>query len=430
MNSVRLPLSALLLLPALTVFSQPVVGPEVLSDPLPVVPPVISAAVPSVAMARDRTGVAIAWAMPNAQGATRIYVARLNATAHVEGTVREIALASPPPESYGVEPLATATASVCPSLAPSVSGDGFTLAWTEVVGPPPLPYARAAYCQLDAALRPSPGALLLYPINPSAPAIVRSSKSRTWIAVNGVVVEMKENGTVSGSLNGGFASDMTVATDFPQIVGSLRRVVGFTCIPGLPLGPPSCTPQPHLWGCPEECRIYEYATQFSFTALYRTSEETSFSYVSDAQPAVETDGHDLLIAWFDGAQVSGGAVLAARIDPASFDFLGALNTPQRLGTFARDVGPTRPAIATDGERYVVVWRTTSSAGRHDIAGASLDGNGIVTSFSVASSSADELDPSIVAVGKGVFLIAYETVSDVRRIAGRYVTFGARRHAVR
>src|SRR5258708_20600477 len=137
------------------------------------------------------------------------------------------------------------------------------------------------------------------------------------------------------------------------------------------------------------------------------------------------------MAWYFGTQTTGGTVLAARVNPASFDFPGAVKTSQSLGTFAPDSGQTRPDIATDGERYIVVWRTTSAAGDHDIVGASLDRNANVTPFSIATSSADERDPSIIAVGDGVFLVACETFSEgVRRIAGRYVTFGARRHAVR
>src|SRR5258706_3617151 len=63
---------------------------EFLSDPLPYDFPCPQIASPAVAMARDNTGVAIAWSMPNGEGALRIYVARLNATGHVAGTVHEL----------------------------------------------------------------------------------------------------------------------------------------------------------------------------------------------------------------------------------------------------------------------------------------------------------------------------------------------------
>ena len=45
------------------------------------------------------------------------------------------------------------------------------------------------------------------------------------------------------------------------------------------------------------------------------------------------------------------------------------------------------------------------------------------------SSADERDPSVLALGGGTFLVAYEKmVGFERRIAGRFVTFGRHRAA--
>src|SRR5882672_3982433 len=102
MRFVRLALAALLLLPALAVLGQPVIGPEVLSDPIPDVfynAPAVAA--PGVALARDRSGVAIAWMMPNAQGVIRIYVARLNDTLHIQSAPREIPVALPVPVASG-----------------------------------------------------------------------------------------------------------------------------------------------------------------------------------------------------------------------------------------------------------------------------------------------------------------------------------------
>jgi hypothetical protein len=405
---VRIPLSLFALLPALASLGQPAIGPEVLSDPLPYVSPISQLAVPSVAMAKDRAGVAIAWMMPSAQGKQRIYVARLNATAHIEGAVREIPIAL----------TASEVDAVYPSLAASVSGDGFTLAWTEQTPAQGVP----AYCRLDAALKPSPPVLLF---RAPAPAIVRSGKTATWITAGGLVWQQQKDDSVLEPLNGGpSASDMTVATDYPQLIGSRKTVVGSTCGP--------CTPDPHSWGCPEVCRINRYATNFTFTALYTSSFTVSFPFDSDAQPAVQSDGRDVLVAWFDGAQSLGGTVLATRVPPASFRvFPVILGQTYALGTFARDAGQTRPDIAFDGERYVVVWRTTSAVGDHDIVGSSLDSNGNVTPFTIAASSADERDPSIIAVGNGVFLVAYQKFNGGElRIAGRYITFSARRHAVR
>ena len=420
MRFVRLPLSALLLLPAFAVFGQPVVGPEVLSSALS--PAFISQsfAAPAVAMARDRSGVAIAWMMSNAAGATRVYVARLDLTAHATGETLEIPAAS----------TATGVAASYPSLAPSLTGDGFTLAWMESWDrseQPLVTTVQAVYCQLDAALQPTPPVVFFAAPTVAAPAIVRSGRSRSWITVDGIVLEVLSNGSLQTPQAGGdAASDMTVATDFPQLISG-RSTTTFV----------SCGSQPFCentrWSCDPRCQIFQSSYLMKFTALYTARSTTDLGFLSDAQPALNADGDDLLAAWFNGDQTKGGTVFAARVPAASFaSFPGIVEQANPLGPFTPDSGPTRPDIATDGERYVVVWRIKSRpSGDHDIVGASLDRNGIVTPFSIATSSADERDPSIIALGNGVFLVAYESFSDgVRRIAGRYVTFGGRRHAVR
>lgn len=90
-----------------------------------------------------------------------------------------------------------------------------------------------------------------------------------------------------------------------------------------------------------------------------------------------------------------------------------------------------PDVATDGQRYVVVWRSRSAQGDYDIAGAAIDRNGVATPLSIASSSADERDPSVIAVGSGRFLIAYEKIeAGERRLAGRFLDFEDRRRAIR
>ena len=372
-------------------------------------------AAPGVAMARDRTGVAIAWMMANAAGATRIYVARLDTTAHIAGGVQEIPIAS----------TVSGAAAVYPSVAPSVTGDGFTLAWTEIISLPPLPAAQAVYCHLDAALQPSPPVAFLLTNNLTTPAIVRSGRTRTWITVNGLVLENNADGSLQLPLDGGVvAADMIVATDFPQLVGIRKVSDGFICRTPCPYS------DNHSWGCRVECWVHNYSTIFTFTALYKASVAVPFPFDSDAQPSLQTDGHDVLMAWYNSERANGGDVVAARLDPSVFDFRNAVKATLSLGTFGRDGGQTRPDIATDGQRYVVVWRTAVPNGTHDIVGASLDGSDNVTPFSIATSSADERDPSIIAVGNGVFLVAYQKFNGGElRIAGRSVTFGGRRRAV-
>lgn len=376
--------------------------------------PILSA-VPAVAMAKDRTGVAIAWVMLSpADGGDRIYVARLDATAHIAGAVHLI-------------PTFRAGHAMGPSLAANPGGDGFTLAWMErgldfsVTG--------AVYCQLDADLKPSAPALL--PITPSAtvsPAIVRSGKS-TWITAGKSTWQIQADGSAKDPLKAGvYASDMALPADFPQLVSGQRTVNGFTC-----RQQPGCTivGGPFRGLCLDSCRIPNNVYELQFVALYTLSTSTQFPFDSAASPAVGSDGRDLLISWFRGTQWTGGSVVAIRLPfSALSDFPKATQEPFFLGTFGPDIGATRPDIATDGERYVIVWRTAGLQG-HDVAGASIDRAGNVIPFSIATSEAAERDPSVIAVGPGRFLVAYEKISNVdRRIAGRFVTFDLRSHAVR
>jgi hypothetical protein len=123
--------------------------------------------------------------------------------------------------------------------------------------------------------------------------------------------------------------------------------------------------------------------------------------------------------------------MAQVLAPSFADFPTAVNQFRFIGNFGPDGGATRADIAGDGERYVVVWRTATSDGSHDVVGASIDRAGNIIPLSIATSTADERDPSVISMGDGTFLVAYEKLSDgQRRIAGRFVTFDPRGRAVR
>jgi hypothetical protein len=169
-----------------------------------------------------------------------------------------------------------------------------------------------------------------------------------------------------------------------------------------------------------------------FTSLYSVTASRNFDFDSDAVPAIGSDGRDVAVVWFHGTQQHGGAIVMTRLSPPSFaGFATAVDQFRIIGSFGPEGGTTRPDIASDGERYVVVWRTAMSDGTHDVVGASIDRAGNIIPLAIATSTADERDPSVIAVGDGTFLVAYEKFSNgERRIAGRFVTFESRTHAVR
>lgn len=204
---------ALALLHAVAAAAQVTVGDEIVSDPLRsrILP--LSLAQPAVSIARDRTGVAIAWTMGNgaADAADRIYVARLDAAGHA-ATVHEIPLSESGKTLHQVSP----------SLAPSADGDGFVLGWLELeqTVPAGIPTrARPLFCRLDAALTPSAPVVLYPPLPSIAPPLVRTKGDTTWIASDTLIWTLK-NGALSGALTGIAASDMTIGTDLPQLIGS------------------------------------------------------------------------------------------------------------------------------------------------------------------------------------------------------------------
>jgi len=403
-------LLAALLFQSVNAFGQ-TISAEISSGPIPFTNVGAFLPAPAVALAKDRTGVAIAWLMPDAIG-DRISVVRLDATGHFTGQVQTIPTASS--ELVYV---------VAPSIATVPRGDGFTLAWLEIVS---TTLTRAVYCRLDRDLKPSTPAVLLAIQKPiTAPVIVRSGKT-TWISVDTSIWQLRDDGSLGEPLNAGIdATDMTVATDLPQIVGVSHAGVGIIC-------PPGCGRTGHFatCGCPLAAPI-AYSVQF--TSLYSITASRIFDYDSDASPAIGSDGRDAAIVWLHAAHVKGGPVVMSRITPPAFkDFATTVNQFREIGTFGPEGGPTRPDIASDGERYVVVWRTEVGDGTHDIVGASIDHSDNVIPLTIANSTAaDERDPSVVSMGDGRFLIAYEKLSNgQRQIAGRFVTFDSRTRAVR
>jgi len=274
---VRKILLPILLLRAAAAFAQPVISAEVASDPVAFQVTPTAIAVPAIAMARDRIGVAAAWTMQERNGDDRISVARLDATGHFIGTtVRSLPVGSSDP----IE-------AISPSLAPLPGGTGFTLAWLEV-RPTDARSAQAFYCSLDADLKPSLPFPLPTPVGaPTSPAIVRSGKT-TWITANHYVWQIRENGSINGPLDAGTAaSDMTVATtDVPQIVG--RQAISVdthTCGQA-----PGCVTGGFFRVC--TCPIFRNEYSLQFTAMFTASGEKTLDFESSAAPSIRGDGRD------------------------------------------------------------------------------------------------------------------------------------------
>ena len=91
--------------------------------------------------------------------------------------------------------------------------------------------------------------------------------------------------------------------------------------------------------------------------------------------------------------------------------------------------PQRPSVASDGNRFVAVWRIAGQNGQHAIGAAAIDRDGTVTPIAIPNLG-DETLPFVLAAGPNRFLVSYLSGRDgEHRLAGRFITFGGRRPVV-
>jgi len=365
----------------------------------------LNIASPSAALARDDRGVVIAWEQERT-----IAVARLDGHGEVAGPVR-----------------ALGDHASSPSIAQWPSGSGFTIAWMEESSSD----VRVMYSRLDGELKPETPKQLASMTYAAAvsPVLVRSSAASTWLAANNLVWQLRADGTLDRPmLTGVPASDMIANEPFPRLVAATK---GFDS-PGC-LEAPGCRAVggPFNGYCFPVCQIsVETGYALKFMADFATVSAVPFHFESEAQPAIQSNGRDIVIAWLQGAQLSGGFVVIDRFSDLR-DFDAATRQPELLGTFQPDIGRVRPDIATDGTHYLIVWQYATTLGNHDIRAALFGPTGHVTPYTIAATDADERRPSVIAVRSGSFLIAYEKIRGTdRQIIRQFVTLDGRARAMR
>ncbi len=125
-----------------------------------------------------------------------------------------------------------------------------------------------------------------------------------------------------------------------------------------------------------------------------------------SHPAIASDGQSYLVVWEDGSQPT-VALLGIRLDA---------QTGMRRGSglvIARgSSNHVQPKVAWGGSSYLVVWtddRNRATAGL-DVYGARLDasGNRLGAELALATSAVDEADPTVASDGTG-FLVAWTGV---------------------
>lgn len=131
---------------------------------------------------------------------------------------------------------------------------------------------------------------------------------------------------------------------------------------------------------------------------------TTDPLVESDSPAVAWNGEDFLVVW-RARRVSGTDLLARRISPRG-DFSDS--APWTLSAAAGE--QSYPAIAWNGELFLVVWEDTRNGPTTSLYGARISANGKVldpAGFRIARSSRPQTSPSVVWTGSAFYLLWLE-----------------------
>jgi hypothetical protein len=371
------------------------IGDEVTSTPLIATR---SGSRPPVAIVRDAHGAVIAWIAGNANGLGRVYIARIDAANRITGSVHEL-----PVTSADLEATQFSMAS---------SGDALAVTWLEQ--PPPAPpynstFALLVYSRLSSDFTATRPVTLHKDETPRTP-FVRAAPDGFWLAQGEYLWRLGADGSHgSMTLTGLSAQDLTVANGDAQIVGHESVAPVFSC---------GCNY--YGWTCP--CPIYTTPpARIALLTVFRQAIQLPFRSEVLAPVAVRSDETSTLVVWLEENNVR-----AMKLKP-SLDAGGA--TVLTLGSSVAG-NKTHFDLATDGQRWIVVWNTPHAAGDNDIVGVSIETDDTLVPFSIAASPADEHDASISMMGRGEFLVAYQSEHfGAQRIAGRVVKVRFRRRAV-
>jgi hypothetical protein len=339
---------------------SPFLGPEILSAPQP---PAASVSVPAVSVAPFPGGAAIAWAADD-----HVYVDPLSVDGRLAPHPTELAALQPSP----------------PSIAPFRGG--YLVAWSNLTLP-----EQVVLVKLSADLQPLAETRLS-----GRSAEVRSNGTFAWLLVDGRGFPVSDDG---GGLSLG---SVTAAVDDLAVMGSAAPA-------RVSHEPESCL------GHFNFCLPGHYVVSIAWG---NTIEQIPTG-MNTFPASLVFDGRTLLTAFYYPDTTG----YARSVNVYAF---GGLSTapPISIGGFMDLQQPPRPSMATDGERFVVVWRSWNRSD-YDVLGAVVDPVTFqVTPLSIAATSSDEREPGITAIAPGRFLITYTvSIGNERRFAARFLDFG-------
>lgn len=365
-------------------------GPEIASDPLGASLPVTEFAAPAIRLISDGGGYILTWSALGDDQRTHVYAGRLDATAHlVPGSVRAM------PAWMGGDVDAGSL-----SVA-RVAGGGYIASWLEVERGSTSP--RVALTSLDGSLNPQAPRIMTTQC--SAPPLLLRRGDQVLLAACTLLYTMDRNAQVVDVADLHLIADDLAVTAAGN-VGIIGHVSSHQVI--------NCT----FFKCFSPPIVNDTYT-VTMIWLYRaTLMPQTLRHLSTYSTAIASAGGGFLIVWTDATAESGGTLFATRNDEPFLEDA----RPIEIAALHPDTAPPlprQPQLASDGQRYVVVWQD-----QHDIFGAVVDpGAKSAVPFTVSATAAAETEPSIVAAGNGAFLVAYNTTfNGQRRIAGRFVTF--------
>ena len=350
---------------------QPVLGPEILSAPQP---PSYRVLQPSVGIAADRGSAVVAWAEGD-----HVFVSVLG----IDGRLGE---ATDIP----------ASAPVAPSIV-SFRG-GYLLAWVEKTVP-----ERAIVVRLTAGLQPMQQQSII-----AETAQLRSDGTSAFLMTGRTAYALAED----AGLNIGKAID---AGDDIAVMGSSTSA--------------------HLWHDVTICGHFNFVC--GGTNLYVevdgpdrkeriTAIQTTTGMQTITSPAaIAFDGQRLLVACYNvEVDVTHLAGLRGLVQVRPYD-AGWLAPPITIGAIWEPSSMTvRPSIASDGRRFVIVWRSWNGE-HYQVTGAIIDNSTlVVTPLEIARGPNDALEPGIAAIAPGRFLITWTSLTATeRRLGARFLDFG-------
>ena len=144
--------------------------------------------------------------------------------------------------------------------------------------------------------------------------------------------------------------------------------------------------------------------------------------VGALQPAVAFDGEDFLVVWADvNFQTSAQEVYGAQVkgDGTQVQPIGPISTVDSFVDSA-------PSVAWNGTRFLVVWDEQFTSSDHDILGRRVNRAGFPLDmpFALASSAVNQTAPSVTAGGSTFYAVWTATPSSNDVYGGRVDTNGA------